>query len=30
MSVRFSKFYDLRSQNVKLFDQISHNVGVCM
>ena len=30
LSVGLSKFCDLRPQNVKLFDQIPHNVCVCM
>ena len=30
MPVGLSKFCDLRPQNVKLFDQIPHNVCVCM
>ena len=30
VSIGFSKFCDLRPQNVKLFDQIPHNVCVCM
>ena len=30
VSVGFSKLYDLRLQNVKLFDQIPHNACFCI